>query len=377
MDQVARVGPVRLRDLARRVGVHPSTVSRVLSGDPTARLSEATRRRILDLAYATGYRPNRLARSLKMQRTHILGMLIPDITNPFFSVLFRAVEDAAGGAGYNVILCNTDDTSARLEQHLRVLGEGHVDGLLIATAHRGDPAIGGLRARGMPYVLVNRRRDDADDSWIVSDDRGGARQAVEHLACLGHRRIGHIAGSAEISTTAERLAGYREAMAERGLPVDERWIVEGGLVESEGEQGMEQVLRLPGAERPTAVFVANDFAALGAMAALRRAGVRVPDEMSIVGYNDSQLAGRSQPPLTTLRVPLQEMGRVAADTLIKRLTGEAGVAHSPVQVVLPVELVVRGSTAPPPDGAWASRPVAQVLSHTTTARRSRVHVGKE
>lgn len=363
--------PVTLRDLARQVGVHPSTVSRVLSGDPAARLSQATRARILHLAAATGYRPNRLARSLKIQRTHILGMLIPDITNPFFSGLLRAVEDAAGAAGYNVILCNTDDSGARFEQHLRVLVEGHLDGLLIATARRSDPPIDGLRARGMPYVLVNRRRDDPDDSWVVSDDRHGVRLAVAHLASLGHRRIAHIAGVAGISTAAARQAAFREAMAEHGLPVDERLVVgDGGFTEAAGERGMARLLTVLAARRPTALFAANDLAALGAIAAARAAGLRVPEDLSVVGYNDIPLARQIEPRLTTVRVPLYEMGRLAAETLIRRLGGRPGPDEKPEHVVLPVELVVRGSTAPlrgvAPDPPSRARPV----SPATPARRA-------
>ncbi len=339
--------PVKLRDLAQRLGVHPSTVSRVLSGDPSARLSEATRSRILDVARATGYRPNRLARSLKIQRTLVLGMVIPDITNPFFSGLFRAVEDAAGDAGYSVILCNTDDSDARFEQHLRVLGEGHVDGLLIAAVHRRDTQVDMLlRARGIPFVLVNRRRDDPDDWWVIPDDRAGARTAVDYLHRLGHRRIAHIAGATDISTTATRVEAFREGLAARGI-LDERLIVTGGLAEEGGQRGMEQLLRLPSKLRPTAAFVANDFAALGAMAVARRAGVRVPEDLSIVGYNDAALAARSEPPLTTLHVPIPDMGRIATELLIRRLTAEVDSSNTPVQVTLPVELVVRGSAAPP------------------------------
>lgn len=344
---------MKLSDLARQVGVHASTVSRVLSGDPTTRVSEATRARIVGLAAETGYRPNRLARSLKLQRTHILGMLIPDITNPFFSLMFRAVEDVAGPAGYNVILCNTDDSPTRFDQHLRMLGEGHVDGLLIATAHRQDERIGTLRSRRMPYVLVNRRRDDPDECSIVPDDRLGARRVVEHLAGLGHRRIGHLAGAADISTTAARLDAFREALADYGLPVDERLVAEGGLTEAAGERGMAQLLALPPAARPTAVFAANDLAALGAIVAARAAGLRVPEDLSVVGYNDIPLAARSQPGLTTVRVPLYEMGRLATLSLIERLDGGAESDRAPTQVVLPVELVVRGSTIPlggPADG---------------------------
>jgi LacI family transcriptional regulator len=337
---------MKLNDLAREVGVHPSTVSRVLSGDPSARVASETRARILDLAATTGYRPNRLARSLKLQRTHIIGMLIPDVANPFFSLLFRAVEDEAGAAGYNVILCNTDDSPARFEQHLNSLGEGHVDGLLIATAHRRDERIAALRARGMPYVLVNRRRDADDDCWVIADDRQGAHLAVDHLVGLGHRRIAHIAGAPDISTTALRRASFREALAKHGLPVDEQLVVEGGLTEATGELGMAQILAIPPSERPTGIFAANDLAALGAIESARAAGLRVPEDLSIVGYNDTPLAGHSQPGLTTVRVPLYEMGRRATQILIEWLGRGEQPDRAGAQVNLPVELVVRGSTRP-------------------------------
>ncbi|HYU17716.1 MAG TPA: LacI family DNA-binding transcriptional regulator [Chloroflexota bacterium] len=367
---------IRLRDLARQVGVHPSTVSRVLSGDPTARLSQTTRARILQLAAATGYRPNRLARSLKIQRTQILGMLIPDITNPVFSVLFRAVEDAAGAAGYNVILCNTDDSPARLGQHLRMLGEGHVDGLLLATAHRDDPFIDELRDRGMPYVLLNRRRDASEDCWVVPDDRQGARLAVAHLVALGHRRIAHLAGAGDISTTATRLAGFRDAMAEHGLAVDETLISEAGLTEAAGERGMARLLTLPADRLPTAIFVANDFAALGAVAAARAAGLRVPDDLSVVGYDDIPPVGWIEPALTTVRVPLKPMGRLATEILIQRLGGSLAPAEQPVQVTLSVDLVVRRSSAPPPTAEPSFKPRTRVSqpetlgSLTSTVERS-------
>lgn len=335
---------MKLRDLAEQVGVHPSTVSRVLSGDPTARLSDATRARILELAAETGYRPNRLARSLKLQRTHILGMLVPDITNPFFAVLFRAVEDAAGAAGYNVILCNTDDSPARFDQHLRTLGEGHVDGLLLATAHRRDSRIDALRTRRMPYVLVNRHRDDADDCWVVPDDAAGTRLAVEHLVGLGHRRVAHIFGPPDVSTTAVRLEAFRATLATLDVGVDERLIVEGGLTEEAGERGMAALLELPTDRRPTALFAANDLAALGAINVARGAGLRVPDDLSVVGYNDIPLAAWLEPGLTTVRIPLYQMGERATQLLIGWLEGGSQPDRRSAQEVMPVELIVRGST---------------------------------
>ncbi|HZR99844.1 MAG TPA: LacI family DNA-binding transcriptional regulator [Chloroflexota bacterium] len=347
--------PATLRALAQAVGVNPSTVSRVLNRDPSVRISEATRARILDAAAATGYRPNRLARSLKLQRTQIIGMLIPDVTNPHFSALFRAVDDAASAAGYHVILCNTDDSARRLRQHLDALSEGHVDGLLVATARRDDAALASLRARRLPYVLVNRHRDAPDESWVVPDDRQAAHLAVAHLVGLGHRRIAHIAGSVEVSRSAARLAGFREAMAAAGCS-DEAWVAAAGdLDETAGEVGLARLLALPPAQRPTAVFAANDLAALGAISAARRAGLRVPEDLSVVGSDDLPAGRHASPALTTVQVPVAAMGRLATELLVRRLRGEAAADAPPTRTILPVTLVVRGSTAPPRAPSTAER----------------------
>jgi LacI family transcriptional regulator len=339
--------PVTLRQLAQRAGVNPSTVSRVLNRDPHIRISAATRARILAVAGATGYRPNRLARSLKLQRTCIIGMLIPDVTNPVFSALFRAVDDAASAADYHVILCNTDDTARRLEEHLEALGGGHVDGLLLATARRDDPVLDTLRARRLPYVLVHRRRDHPADCWVVPDDRQAAHLVVEHLRRLGHRRIAHLAGSAAVSRSAARLDGFQEAMAAAGLG-EGVWIAAAGDVdETAGELGLARLLTLPPARRPTAVFAANDLAALGVLGAAQRLGLRVPADLSIVGSDDIPAGRYAGPGLTTVRLPVQEIGRLATERLLQQIRGDIPWEAPPLQVTLPVELVVRGSTAAP------------------------------
>jgi LacI family transcriptional regulator len=339
--------PVTLRELAQRVGVNISTVSRVLNRDPGVRISTATRARILDVAAATGYRPNRLARSLKLQRTHIVGMLIPDVTNPVFSALFRAVDDAASAAGYHVILCNTDDTVRRLEQHLDTLSEGHVDGLLVATARRDDPVLDTLRARRLPYVLVHRRRENPGDCWVVPDDRQAAHLVVEHLRRLGHRRIAHIAGSAAVSRSVERRAGFQEALTAAGLG-EAVWVAAAGDVdETAGELGLTQLMTVPSERRPTAVFAANDLAALGVLSAAQRIGLRLPADLSVVGSDDIPAGWYAGPGLTTIRLPVQEMGRLATELLIRRIRGEVPPDAPPTQTTLPVELVVRGSTAAP------------------------------
>lgn len=334
-----------LRDLAKRLGVNPSTVSRVLNRDPNVRISETSRARILDLAAATGYRPNRLARSLKLQRTHVIGMLIPDVTNPLFSALFRAVDEVASATGYQVILCNTGDSPVRLEQHLEALSEGHVDGVLIATAHRTDPVIEKLRYRRLPYVLVNRRRDGDEDTFIIPDDRNGARVAIEHLVSLGHRRIAHIAGFLEISRSADRLNGYREAMESFSLEPMVWLTPAAGLDEVAGEMGLVELLKSP--QRPTAIFAANDLAAVGVIASARHMGLEVPRDLSVIGCDDIPMSKYIEPSLTTVRYPFHEVGRRATEQLVGLIQGEFRGNEHRAQIVLPVELVPRGSVGPP------------------------------
>ena len=338
--------PITLRELASRVGVHPSTVSRVVNGDPTVRISDATRSRILELAAETNYRPNRLARSLKLQRTGIIGMVIPDITNPLFAALFQAVEAAAAASSYHVILCNTDESAERLEWHLATLSEGHVDGLVITTATVVDPVVDAVHASGLPYVLLHRRRDAAEDSFLVPDDQQAARLAVEHLAGLGHRRIALVGGSGRVSRGAARAAGFTAAVeACGGTPYT--WFPDpGGIDEQAGEQAFAHFQTFPPAERPTGYFAANDLAAMGIIAAARRAGLDVPRDVSVVGCDDVPASRYVDPALTTIRLPLRELGERAIDVLLQQLGGATSTDHSPTREVLGVELVVRASTGP-------------------------------
>jgi LacI family transcriptional regulator len=334
---------VTLRELAREVGVSPSTVSRVLNRDPNVRVSATSRSRILDLAAAKGYRPNRLARSLKLQRTNVIGMLIPDITNPLFSALFRAVDEVASAAGYHVILCNTGDSGVRLQQHLEALSEGHVDGLLIATARRSDPVIETLRVRRLPYILVSRRSDSSAEAWVIPDDRRGAHLAVKHLVQLGHRRIAHIAGFMEVSRSSDRLEGYREAMDSFNLEPLVWLTPAAGLDEAAGEMGLKELLK--SSTRPTAIFTANDLAAVGVIAHARQLGLAVPRDLSVIGCDDIPMSKHIEPALTTVRYPFEAVGQLATGYLIRHIAGEAREDESPPQIALPLELIVRQSTA--------------------------------
>jgi len=331
-----------LASLARQAGVDPSLVSRVLRGDPSARVSKEKRARILELARATGYRANRLAKSLRTQKTMILGMLTPDITNPFHSWLFRAVEERANAAGYDVILCNTDDDPERSRKVIRTLSEGHIDGLLVATARKDDSSIEFLREIGMPYVLLNRHRGNLDEPGYGPDAYRAGWIGGEHLIGLRHRRIGFLQGDLAVGQMADRLSGFRAVMASHDLPVDDNLVITGLKSRSEASAATNRLLRLPASRRPTAIFVPNTILTDGVIHAVHNARLRVPEEMSILGYS----AG-SAPEVTSLCVPTAEIGHRATDHLIGFL---ATGANGPVPggfVHVDVEIVDRDTTAPP------------------------------
>lgn len=332
-----------ITDVASEAGVHPSTVSRVLNGHAESTIRPATRERILTAADRLGYRPSALARSLRLQRTLTLGMLVPDITNPFFSSIIKGAEDAALERGYNLILCNSEDDPAREAAYLRVLRERQVDGLLIASSQMADDTIDELREEDFPFVLLNRAGQSAGDLAVVVDNRAASVSVIAHLAGLGHRRVGHIAGPRNTSTGADRREGYRAGIRAHGLADEPGLVVEAeAFSEEAGNRALG--IMLAGTARPTAVFAANDLIAIGMLQRLRGIGARVPGDLSIVGFNDIPLAGLLEPALTTVRVPQLEMGAVGAHLLIDRLEGRP---IGDVRLTLPTELVIRASTAAP------------------------------
>jgi LacI family transcriptional regulator len=333
-----------IRDVAAEAGVNPSTVSRVLSGNRAETIRLETKQRVLDAAGRLGYRPSVLARSLRLQKTMTLGMLVPDITNPFFSSIIKGAEDAARARGYNLILCNSEDEPEREASCLHALRDHEVDGLLIASSQMGDDTIDGLREEAYPFVLLNRATNGGDDLAVVVDNYAAARDAIAHLAALGHRRVGHVAGPQTTMTGADRYEGYRAAVRDHGLADDDGLSVEADAFSIEAGNRALGVM-LEGPARPTAVFGANDLIAIGMLQRLREMGARVPGDLSIVGFNDIPLAGLLEPALTTVRVPQLEMGAVGARLLIDRLEGRP---IEQVRVTLPTELIVRASTAAPP-----------------------------
>ena len=331
----------KLRDVAAAAGVHPATASRALNPDTRALVNEETAQRVLEAATALGYRPNPIARGLKTSRSYTIGVVVPDLRNPLFPPIARGIEDRLEPAGYTSLLANTDNDPDRERLSFEALHARQVDGYITASARREHPLLEELAANGRPLVLVNRATDDAALPAAIPDDRGGMRQAVAHLAALGHRRIAHLAGPFTVSTGVHRHEGFVQGMAAVGLPVDESLVAVGArFTEAEGARLCRELLA---AGRPfSAVLAGNDLLALGCLDALREAGLECPRDVSVVGFNDMDWSQRFTPPLTTVRVPHHGLGMAAADLLLERL---ADPAAPPRQVVLDVELVVRGSTA--------------------------------
>ncbi len=337
---------ITLRDVARRVGVHPSTVSRALNPSTRRMVTPEIARRVVEAADALGYRPNPIAYGLKTNRSLTVGVVIPDLTDPLFPPMIRGIEDTLAHAGYTAIVANTDNDRARERLILERMRGRRVDALILGSTRRDDV----LGEDDVPVVLINRTVDAGGATAVVCDNAGGIGQVVDHLVALGHRRIAHVAGPPFVTTGWTRYQAYRSAMKAHGLAI-ERDLVEtcASYSRDEGKRAL-AVLLDPG-YRFTAVVAANDLLALGCYDALKAAGLACPGDVSVTGFNDMPLVDMMAPPLTTVRIPQYDMGAEAARAILDRLNGAADDAQT---IVLPSTLVVRGSTAAPPPRGGAT-----------------------
>ena len=323
-------------DVAASAGVSKSLVSLVMRGAQNVSLEK--RQLVLATAAELGYRPNGVARALVQRRSNLLGVLLSDLHNPFFAEVIDGVQAEAGAHGYSTIMSVVDLREHAERRALDTLLELRIDGLILASPMLETGGITSA-SKEVPVVLVARRSRSNVDS-VSNDDPTGAGLVVQHLADLGHRRIAHIDGGGGAGA-AERRKGYERSMTKRGLE-DCIQIVAGSYTDEGGRQGIAALFDAP--QRPTAVFVANDLAALGALSALDERGLRVPEDVSVVGYDNTALAAVSQIHLTTVDQPRPDMGRTAVKLLLERLTMQRDVAR---HVLIPPTLVVRGTTAPP------------------------------
>ena len=326
-----------ISDVAKRARVSRTTVSRVLNHGSD--VSEETRRRVLEAIEALKYRPSALARSLIKQKTDTLGVILSDITDPFFSRIIQGVEDVAHKFGYGIVYASMRWDAQLKHNYVRFLSSGRVDGLLIMGHVVGnEDYVRTLVEEGFPTVLVEHWIEGLVANFISIDNQGGGYLATRHLLDLGHRRIAHLAGHRNARVAAERLQGYRAALAEAGVPFDDRLVVYCDFTTESALAAARDLLRLD--PRPTAVFAANDLMAYGAVHAAREAELDVPRDLAVVGFDNIELASLVSPPLTTVSQPRYEIGSVAALTLIQQIENKDA---KPVSSEFKTSLVVRES----------------------------------
>lgn len=328
---------VTARDVARRAGVSTSTVSHVVNA--TRPVSPELRARVVEAMRELGYEPNGVARSLKIKRSQTVGLIISDIANPFFTAVVRGVEDVAQARGYMLIVGNSDEDPGKEEAYLRLLAARRVDGLILAPAGEPHPYLDRLVKDGFPLVFLDRDVAELPVPAVLLDSVVAAEAAVRHLLDLGHRRIGMIAGRPRISSTNDRIDGYRNALARAGIPFEPDLVVSGGSRTEGGAAAAATLLDL--SPRPTALFIANNLMTIGAVGAVQARGLSIPGDVAVVGFDDFSWASVFRPRLTTVAQPTYELGKVAADLLVHRI--EQGDTEPPPRVVLPGQLIVRDS----------------------------------
>jgi LacI family transcriptional regulator len=336
-----------ISDVAKRAGVSAMTVSRVVNG--SGYTSIATRARVEAAIEELGYVPNALARQLRSKRTKTIALVVADISNPFFTTIARGVEDYAVSHGFSVMYCNTDESEVEEEQYLLMLIERQVDGVLLVPARSSGDSFRLLNAHHMPVVVLDRRIAARDVDSVRCDSEAGAYALARHLVDLGHRRIAVLTGGRNVSTSVDRVAGCRRALEEAGVELPDEMVHWGGFNfgksnQADGHRMAREMLAAPG-ERPTAVFCANNFIGFGAIRALREAGLRVPDDMSVVAFDDLPEEWVSEPFLTVAAQPAYDIGQRGATLLLEHILG----GHEPTgeSIVLPFELRIRRSSAPP------------------------------
>jgi len=326
-----------MKDVARVAGVSTSTVSHVINNDRF--VSEAIREKVEAAVKSLNYAPSALARSLKLNQTRTIGMLITASTNPFYSELVRGVERSCFERGYSLVLCNTEGDEQRMNRNLETLMQKRVDGLLLlcTETHQPSPEIM-QRYPSVPTVMMDWAPFDGTSDLIQDNSLLGGDMATQHLIDKGHTRIACITGPLDKTPARLRLEGFLVAMDRAGLPVPEGYQITGDFEFSGGFEAMQSLLAQK--DRPQAVFIGNDAMAVGAYQALYQAGLRVPDDIAVVGYDDIELAQYMTPPLTTIHQPKDELGELAIDVLIHRI---AQPALQPQKLQLTPVLMERGS----------------------------------
>ncbi|WEX08766.1 LacI family DNA-binding transcriptional regulator [Chelativorans sp. AA-79] len=329
----------RIKDIAAALGVSPATVSRALSD--SGLVAEPTRSRIREAARRLNYRPNVSARNLRTQRSMAVLLVVRDVGNPFYLDIMKGVEAAAREAGYSVLMGNTENNPEREIEYFNMLRDGHADGMILITGKLPEDDVLPQDLAALPVVVALEPIEHSGFPHVMIDNTGAAREAVEHLISLGHKRIAHIAGPVPETMATLRREGYRRAMGAAGLKIPAGYEVIGDYLLPSGERLCRELFSLP--EPPTAIFAANDEMAFGAINELRVMGLGVPGDVSVVGFDDIFLSQAFYPPLTTVSQPRIAIGREAMRLLLEVMRGESHVGEI---IMMPTAFQTRGSTAP-------------------------------
>ena len=334
---------VNIKDVAAKANVHPSTVSRVLNPETRSKVSEAVADRVTKIANEMGYARSTLASGLRTGRTHTVGVLIPDLTNPMFPPIIRGIQRSLAEQGYIAILADSENNQKNERAIVESLKSRHVDGLILATAHRRDPVVSTCVEEDIPLVLINRTIDAHSVTAVINDDEHGIDLAVSHLVELGHTSIAYVGGPQDTTTGHDRYLAFKNLLRNGQFKSHADLMLNcKAFTEAEGRKGFLSILRK--GQKFTAVVAANDLLALGCYDALLEFGLECPADISVTGFNDMPFMDRLSPPLTTLLIPHDELGVQAARLLLERIHNP----ESPVRTVnLFPELIVRASTAPP------------------------------
>lgn len=331
---------VTIKDIAKKLNIHHSTVSRALRDDP--RVHAKTKKRILALAEKLDYQPNSIAKSLTTRSTKTIGILVPEIMHEFFGSVISGAEEVAYEEGYNIIVCQSGENYEREIVNARALISKQVDGLLVSVSQETTDGTHFLLAqkRGIPLVFFNRVCNGLTAARVLVDDYVGASAVMEHLISRGYRKIAHFAGPPAISVSKDRLNAYLDAHRKYGLMIDHDYIIYGGFSEDDGVMNVHKLLQLKH-KMPGAIFAVNDYVAIGAITCLKENGFSIPGDIGIAGFSDDRVSSFIDPPLTTVRQPTKEMGRVALKLLLKQIAENK--VNSDERTVLKTELIVRSS----------------------------------
>jgi len=325
-----------IKDVAAKAEVSTATVSRVLNGE---KVNEDTKENILKIIKHLGYRPNLIARSLKTQKTHTFGLVVPDY-GQFFMQIAKVAEDVLNGYGYNMLACFSDENPEKEKARIKMLMEKQVDGVLVVPTSDQGNYLTKINERGIPIILIDRMLKDIQIDCVLVDNVNGAYQGVEHLITKGYQRIGIINGRQEVTTGEERYRGYLRVFEDYNLQIDRDIVRFGNFSTESGYTMMKELMSL--SEPPAAVFVSNCYMTIGAMLAVKEMGIRVPEDVAIVSFDDTEFTRLSTPPITAVVQPVHEIGEIAANLLYKRMCGE--VPDNPKMYRLKTTLSIRAST---------------------------------